>query len=63
MTVRHLIEELSKLPADLPVFIADWSEGYMADREMEGATSVNVVGETPETKRCPTLPCRVVLTP
>ena len=31
MTVAELIEQLQKLPADLPVYLADWNEGYAPD--------------------------------
>lgn len=34
MTVAELIEQLQKLPADLPVYIADWSGGYALDCPM-----------------------------
>jgi len=31
MTVKQLIEQLQALPQDLPVYLADWNEGYAAD--------------------------------
>ncbi len=34
MTVKQLIELLQTLPQDLPVYLADWSEGYMPDVEI-----------------------------
>ena len=31
LTVRDLIQKLETLPADLPVYLADWSEEYAED--------------------------------
>ena len=56
VTVRELIEALSKLPQDLPIYLADWSERYADDFELK---------EQPEVKRrdlgSTALPERVVL--
>jgi hypothetical protein len=35
MTVAELIAQLQKLPAELPVYLADWNEGYAPDNPME----------------------------
>lgn len=58
MTVTELIEQLQKLPADLPVYLADWSEGYVPDCPCAGP---EVVALERETSRGPSLPERVVL--
>lgn len=43
MTVAELIEQLQKLPADLPVYIADWNEGYAPDWPMTADIGPRVV--------------------
>ena len=34
MTVAELIVLLQKLPTDLPVYLADWNEGFAPDNPM-----------------------------
>lgn len=42
MTVAELIAKLQTMPQDLPVYLADWNEGYVADYELcESAVNVN----------------------
>lgn len=55
MTVAELIAHLQKLPADLPVYLADWNERYESDMPL-GIEDVPVVVEPMHT-----LPTRVVL--
>ena len=31
MTVAELIKKLQEMPADLPVYLADWNTGYAPD--------------------------------
>ena len=61
MTVAELIEQLQKLPADLPVYLADWNEGYAPDFPMTVDSGPAVVAMQPATLRRPSLPERVVL--
>jgi len=61
MTVTDLIEQLQKLPADLPVYLADWNEGYAPDCPMTVDDGPVVVALERETSRSPSLPERVVL--
>lgn len=38
LTVAQLIKALSKLPQDLPVYVADWNEEYSPDYPLVDAT-------------------------
>ena len=68
MTVKQLIELLQTLPQDLPVYLADWSEGYAADipldhvgREDDGPQLLPRVAEAVERPRKWNHPRRVVI--
>jgi hypothetical protein len=61
MTVTELIEQLQKLPADLPVYLADWSEGYAQDFQMTIDNGPIVVAMEPGMSTRSSLPERVVL--
>lgn len=58
MTVAELIERLKALPAELPVYLADWSEGYAFDHPL---TADPMVSAAYTTRRNVVLPKRVVL--
>lgn len=60
MTVAELIAHLQKLPADLPVYLADWNEGYAPDDPM-GPDDAPKVMPPRDSKRRGTLPERVVI--
>jgi hypothetical protein len=54
MTVKQLIALLQALPQDLPIYLGDWNEGYVADipldhvdagREAEGPQLLPRVAE------------------
>lgn len=59
MTVAELISLLQQLPAELPVYLADWNEGWAPDlamtREPQIREPIN------KTHNRPSLPWRVVL--
>ncbi len=61
MTVIELIEQLQKLPANLPVYLADWNEGYAPDYPMTVNDGPVVEMAQNETPRRASLPERVVL--
>lgn len=62
MTVKQLIALLQTLPQDLPVYLADWSEGYAADIPLDdGPRLLPRVAEAVELPRKWNHPRRVVI--
>jgi hypothetical protein len=64
MTVKQLIEMLQTFPQDLPVYLADWSEGCAADIPLgAGLQLLPFVAEAAQVgvSRNRTLPKRVVI--
>jgi hypothetical protein len=59
MTVTELIQQLHKLPADLPVYLSDWSQGYASDEPLTVDDGPYV--SAAEDRRDGLLPERVVL--
>jgi hypothetical protein len=62
VTVGELIAALQKLPADLPVYLADWSEGYALDHPMDVSDVPMIVPPWTSRRGHPmTLPERVLI--
>ena len=51
MTVAELINRLQQLPADLPVYVGDWNEGYAPDCPLDGASGPTVLPPRTVTRR------------
>jgi len=38
LTVKDVIDTLSKMPPDTPIYITDWNEGYEWPKEIDSKT-------------------------